>query len=67
MFKTGVTYDLSADRSEDRTLSAKLECYGFVIEKKTDNIDGGKICLTPRELVALVDNLKKEFPNAKWE
>ena len=65
MFKTGVTYDLSKDQSEDRTLSAKLECFGFVIEKKTDNIDGGKICLSPRELVVLVNNLKEEFPNAK--
>jgi len=67
MFKTGVTYDLSKDQSEDRTLSAKLECFGFVIEKKTDNIDGGKICLTPRELVELVSNLKAEFPHARWE
>lgn len=68
MIKTGVSYAICTNENgEDHTISVNLECYGFVIEKKTGNIDGGKICLTPRELIELVNNLKEEFPKAKWE
>lgn len=63
--KKSVTF-VGTAHDDEGTLTATLECHGFVITK-SDNYSTGKINLSPRELVALVAKLKTEFPNTNWE
>jgi hypothetical protein len=57
---------VGTEHDEAGKISVELACHGFTIEKKT-KYDSGKIDLTPRELVALVEKLKAEFPKAVWD
>lgn len=68
MFAKNSVVLTGTEHDNEGTISVSLECFGFVIEKKTEqSCDGGTIALTPRELVALVEKLKIEFPNTKWD
>ena len=51
------------EHDEAGTISVDLACHGFTISKST-KYDSGKIDLTAKELVGLVERLKAEFPKA---